>query len=262
MSQIYMLTAPRDKVHKRAIKEFIKNHDIHRWIIAKETGRGGYEHWQIRLDTCASFEELKSAFPTAHIEKSTVWCNYERKEGNFIQSDDTTDIRRCRFGKLRPNQQRIIQQLQRQSDRGITVVYDPCGGSGKSFLIRHLFETGRGCYVPPTISSVQGIIQYVASGYRGEPYILIDIPRSTKWNTQVLEGLEAIKDGLVYDTRYHAQMRDIWGVKVLVTTNTMPNLDALSIDRWQILDNQGNRLSLQTARNAAKKTVSTKPFEH
>lgn len=242
MGTIYMITAPRAQVHKRAWKEFIKKHDIHKWIIAKETGSGGYEHWQVRLDTSATFEELKSAFPTAHIEKSTVWSNYERKEGNFIQSDDTTDIRRCRFGTLRANQRRIIQHLRLQSDRGITVVYDPRGGSGKSFLIRHLYETGRGCYVPPTIGSVQGIIQYVASGYRGEPYILIDIPRSTKWNTQVLEGLEAIKDGLVYDTRYHAQMRDIWGVKVLVTTNTMPNLDALSADRWDILDADGKPL--------------------
>lgn len=243
MSQIYMITAPRDKVPKRAWKEFIKSHDIHKWIIAKETGAGGYEHWQVRFDTSATFEELKSAFPTAHIEKSTQWCNYERKEGNFIQSDDTTDIRRCRFGKLRPNQKRIIQQLRRQSDRGITVVFDPRGGSGKSFLIRHLFETGRGYYVPPTVSTVQGIIQYVASGYRGEPFILIDIPRSTKWSTQIFEGLEAIKDGLVYDTRYHAQMRDIWGVKVLVTTNTLPKLDALSADRWMILDAEGRKLN-------------------
>lgn len=243
MGQIYMIVAPRAQVHKRAWKEFIKKHDIHKWIVAKETGKDGYEHWQVRLDTSATFEELKSAFPTAHIEKSTQWCNYERKEGNFIQSDDTTDIRRCRFGILRSNQQRIIQHVRRQSDRSITVVFDPRGATGKTWLIRHLFETGRGFYVPPTVQTVQGIIQYVASGYRGEEFILIDIPRSTSWSKGLLEGLEALKDGLVYDTRYHAQMRDIWGVKVLVTTNTMPKLDALSADRWDILDADGKPLN-------------------
>ena len=243
MSQIYMITAARAKVHKRAWKEFIKKHDIHKWIIAKETGAGGYEHWQVRLDTCATFEELQSAFPTAHIEKSTQWCDYERKEGRFVQSGDNNLILGCRYGTLRENQKRILKSLRTQSDRGITLVYDPVGGCGKSWLIRHLFEVGEGLYVPPTVQNVQGIIQYVCSGYNGQRYILIDIPRSTKWSTGLYEGLEAIKDGLVYDVRYHAQMKDIWGVKVLVTTNTLPKLDALSKDRWTILDKDGRVLN-------------------
>lgn len=234
-----MITASRAQVHKRAIKNYLKTRDIHKWIVAIEKGKGGYEHWQIRLESSESFEQLQNYFRTAHIEKSTVWCDYERKEGRFIQSDDTISIRRCRFGKLRDHQRRIVSSLRRQSDRSITVVYDPIGNSGKSFLIRHLFETGRGYYVPPTVTTVQGIIQYVASGYRGQEFILVDIPRSTKWTDQIYEGLEALKDGLVYDTRYHAQMRDIWGVKVLVTTNTMPKLGALSKDRWTILDRDG-----------------------
>lgn len=245
MGQIYMIVAPRAQVHKRAWKEFIKKHDIHKWIVAKETGKDGYEHWQVRMETSATFEELKSAFPKAHIEKSTQWCNYERKEGNFIQSDDTTDIRRCRFGTLRPNQRRIVQHLRKQSDRGITVVFDPHGGTGKSFLCRHLYEIGHGYYVPPTIRTVQGIIQHVASGLSRERYILVDIPRSSTWSKELLEGLEALKDGLVYETRYHPMTRDIWGVKVLVMTNTMPKLDALSADRWDILDADGKPLKKQ-----------------
>lgn len=237
-----MITAPRSKIHKRVWKILIKNHDIHDWIIAKETGSGGYEHWQVRIRTNMTFEELQKALPSAHIEKSTVWCDYERKEGRYVQSGDNSLILSCRFGSLRENQKRILACLRRQSDRGITVVYDPRGNSGKSWLTRHLYEIGKGLYVPPTIQTVQGIIQYVASGYNGQEYILIDIPRSSKWTNGLYEGIEAIKDGLVYDTRYHAQMKDIWGVKVLVTTNTMPKLDKLSEDRWEILDANGQTL--------------------
>lgn len=242
MSQIYMLTAPRDKIHKRAWKEFIKNHDIHKWIIAKETGAGGYEHWQVRLDTCATFEELKSAFPQAHIEKSTQWCNYERKEGNYWSSSDNDSILSCRFGKLRKNQSRILEETIKSGDRTIVCCYDPNGNTGKSWLCRNLYEKGRGYYVPPTIGTTQGIIQFVASGIQQEEIVIIDIPRSSKWTTQLYEAIECIKDGLVYDTRYNAKHRDIWGVKVLVLTNTMPKLDALSIDRWKILDSEGNEI--------------------
>lgn len=243
MSQIYMLTAPRDKVHKRAWKEFIKNHDIHKWIIAKETGKGGYEHWQVRLSTSATFEELKSAFPQAHIEKSTQWCDYERKEGNYVSSEDNNSILSVRYGVLRRNQREIIRQVLRQSDRGVTVVFDPNGNTGKSWLVRYLYEKGRAFYVPPTVGSSQGIIQFVCSGYRGETIIVVDIPRTVQWSRQMYECIETIKDGLVYDTRYSAKMRDIYGVKVLVTTNTMPKLDNLSVDRWNILDAEGKPIN-------------------
>lgn len=242
MTKIFMITAPRDKVHKRAIKEFIKNHDIHKWIVAKETGAGGYEHWQIRLQTCASFEELKGAFPEAHIEESTEWSDYERKEGRYVCSEDNHFILSCRYGKFRENQNRIIREVYRQSDRGITVVYDPKGNSGKSWLCRKLIDTGCGYYVPPTCRDTRGIIQFVASGYRQQDIIIIDIPRSSKWSNELYEAVETIKDGLVYDTRYSAKFRIIWGVKVLILTNTKPQLDALSKDRWKILDANGRVL--------------------
>lgn len=256
MSEIYILTAPRDKVHKRAIKEFIKMHDVHKWIYAKETGQGGYEHWQIRFYTSASFDELKGAFPEAHIEQSTEWSDYERKEANFVSSEDTTDVLRCRYGKLRKNQRRILRQVYLQSDRGITVVYDPKGNTGKSFLSRYLYERNIGFYVPPTVRNTQGIIQYVASGYRGQPIIVIDIPRSSRWTSELYEGIEAIKDGLVYDTRYSAKMRDIWGVKILIMTNSKPMLSSLSADRWTILNEDGQQVQLTSGQETDTDTSS------
>lgn len=239
MSTIYMITAPRNRILKREWKEIIKTHDIHKWIIAKETGQGGYEHWQVRLATNLTFEQLKNIFPEAHIEQSTEWSDYERKEANYVCSEDTSDILRCRYGKLRENQRKILQQVYAQSDRGIHVVFDERGGSGKSFLCRWLFERNIGFYVPPTVRTTQGIIQFVASGYRGQRIIVIDIPRSSRWTNELYEGIEAIKDGLVYDTRYSAKMKDIWGVKILCLTNTRPKLSALSTDRWNILNAKG-----------------------
>lgn len=113
---------------------------------------------------------------------------------------------------------------------------DTKGNVGKSWLCGALYERGLACIVPPTIDTVTKMMQWVASGYRGEPYIVIDIPRSWKWSKELYTAVESIKDGLVYDTRYSAKMRNIRGVKVLCLTNETPKLDKLSVDRWVFFD--------------------------
>lgn len=243
-NKCYMLTIPRYPWVKAGLKAFIRGHDVHKWIIAKETGQGGYEHFQVRLVTNCGFECLKSAFPQAHIEEASEVFDYERKEGTYWCSNDTDSIRRCRFGEPRATQRAVLNRVRQQGDRGVTVWYSPRGNDGKSWLARHMYEKGTGFYVPPTIDTVKGIVQFIASGYNGEPYILIDIPRSWKWSEQLYTAIETIKDGMVYDTRYSAKMRNIWGVYVLVMTNTMPKLDKLSADRWRILNERGESVPM------------------
>ena len=235
MTETYMLTLPRE-VGKKAIKVMIEANDCKKWIVAKETGKNGYEHYQIRLQTSNDqfFHWVKDHMPKAHVEACTDTWEYERKEGQYWTSQDTALIRQSRFGKPNKQQENFLKMLKTQSDRQIDVIYDEKGGWGKSWLTRHLWETKQCYYVPPTVSSVQGLIQWVASGYDGEPIIIIDIPRSWKWSEPLYTAIESIKDGMVYDTRYSAKMRDIWGVKVVCMTNAMPKVDKLSADRWRI----------------------------
>lgn len=119
-------------------------------------------------------------------------------------------------------------------DRQILVIYDESGCHGKSWLVNHWYETKQAFYCPPTIDTVKGLIQWIASGYDGEPYIAIDIPRSWKWSEQLYVAIESIKDGLVYDTRYTSKLRNIRGVQIIVFCNEMPNVGKLSADRWLI----------------------------
>ncbi len=241
--QAWLLTVPRS-VPKKALRIMIEKNDSKKWIIGKERGSNGYEHWQIRIEASNPnfFEWCKIHIPTAHVEKAERGvdeCAYERKEGQFWSSADRPDVLRQRYGKLRPAQKRAIQALEATNDRQVVVWYDGGGNVGKSWLTGHLWETGQAYYVPPTVDTVKGMIQWVAScymdgGYR--PYVIIDIPRSWKWSDQLYTAIESIKDGLIYDTRYHARMINIRGVKVLVLTNTMPKIDKLSQDRWCICE--------------------------
>lgn len=233
---IWMMTLPRTGANKKLLKLFIEEKDIHKWVIGYETGRSGYKHFQVRLAWGGNFDELQEWFSDAHIEQGEDEWYYETKSGRFVSSDDTVDVRRCRFGRLRDNQKRVIDRLQLQSDRGVTVWLDRHGNIGKSFLTRWLIERRMAYYVPPTIDNAKQIIQYVCAGYQNQPIIVVDIPRSAKWNNSLYTAIEAIKDGVIYDTRYTAKMRDIWGAKILVLTNSEPQLDGLSRDRWDIID--------------------------
>lgn len=233
---IWMMTMPRSAANKRTLKLLIEEKDIHKWVIGYETGRSGYKHFQVRLSWDGTFDQIKEWFPDANIREGQDEWYYETKSGRFVSSDDTVDVRRCRFGTLRSNQQKIYDKLQLQSDRGITVWLDRTGNIGKSFFTRWLVERRMAYYVPPTIDNARAIIQYVCAGYQNQPIIVVDIPRTAKWNDGLYTAIEAIKDGIVYDTRYTAKMRDIWGVKILVLTNTEPKLGKLSRDRWDIID--------------------------
>lgn len=242
-----MITKPRNKdresIEEVKILQWILKRDVHKWIVAKERGTFGYDHWQIRVQCNLTFDEMKQEWgENAHIEEASDNYEYERKESNFICSEDNAARLSGRFGELRPNQRAILDRVDMQNDRQITVCCDHKGNNGKSWLCRYLYENGRAFYVPPTIKSAQGIIQHIASGYRGEEYVIIDIPRSTKWNTDLYVCMETIKDGLVYDTRYSARTRNIYGVKVLVMCNTKPNVAKLSADRWDLIDQEGRAL--------------------
>ena len=247
MSQTMMMTLPREResIEEVYLLQWMIDNDIHKWIIAKEVGNDGYKHWQVRLQCRHTFEQLKMEFPKAHIEEASDVYDYERKEGQYIRSDDNDYTLQARFGELRENQRMYLQNLETQNDRQIDVIVDNGrfgGNHGKTWLARHLYQSGKGFYVPPTIGNGKQIIQFVASGYRSEPIIVIDVARSTVWNSELYVALETIKDGMVYDTRYHHTQRDIHGVKVLVTCNRKPVLKYLSKDRWRLYDWRGERL--------------------
>lgn len=239
MTKIYMITAPRRRTEKEfvGIMKWLRDIDSHKWVVAAEVGRGGYEHWQVRVACSLKFDRVRADWGgVAHVEEASDTWEYERKGGLYWTSEDNAEIRKQRFGKLRPEQRMALDCLESTSDREILVWVTSEGNVGKSWLCGALYERGLALIVPPTIDTVKGMMQWVASGYKGEPYIVIDIPRSWKWNKELYTAIESIKDGLVYDTRYSAKMRNIRGVKIMCLTNESPKLDKLSIDRWVFYD--------------------------
>lgn len=239
-----MMTCPRKYVRAgRKWLEYFESIDCHKWIIALEHGRGGLEHWQIRfkargLDSKearkAFFDMWKVRVPEAHIEFTENWCDYERKEGCFVCSDDSRDVLGIRFGIPSKGQRELVWMARNQSDRQIDVWYDRTGNHGKSWLSIHLYEKGQALLVPRYCATAREISNFICSAYKGEGMVIIDIPRAGTIKRDLYEALEEIKDGVVSDPRYSGRTRNIRGVKVIVFTNKKLDEKQLSYDRWRL----------------------------
>lgn len=231
---------------KKLLNHILEQSDAKRYIIGIEKGKNGLEHYQIRL-SCSDpefFEHMKEWYPYAHIEKAeSESFEYERKEGRYWTSLDTTEIRKQRFGKPNRTQQAVLNALYRTNDREIVLWYSDKGNIGKSWLVGHLWEIGKAYYCQPQ-DTVKGMKQDIASDYMKHGWrdcIVVDLPRTWKWTKDLYCALESIKDGLIKDTRYNSDTINIKGVKVLVCSNTLPKFDNLSYDRWVVIENTIDR---------------------
>jgi len=239
-----MATIPRKYVKAgRRWLEYFESQDCHQWIIALEHGKGGLEHWQLRwkqrgIDTKEGkqnyFLAFKGKFPEAHLEFTENWCNYERKEGNFMCSDDTKEVLRVRFGCPNQLQRYIVHTARTQGIRQIDVWLDKNGNHGKTWASINLYERGRALLVPRYCCTSREISNFICSAYKGEEFIVIDIPRSSKPKPDLYEAMEEIKDGVVSDPRYSGRTRNIRGVKLIVFTNNPLDTKCLSPDRWRL----------------------------
>lgn len=235
----WIVTAPRNDTYKEgvALLRWFRATDTKDWVLGMETGATGYQHWQIRFTNSCDFESVQRAFGArAHIEKAKKKTGqYERKSGRYIASDDRRTNRIQRFGELRPWQKEALKRIQEQNDRQIMVIINPRGNEGKSWLLGALWERGLAHVL--YVESVASVIKDTASLYIDQGYrdiIVIDIPRTSKWTPEMYESLERIKDGLVRDPRYNNRTVNIRGVKIIVTTNYVPNVRKLTKDRWDV----------------------------
>lgn len=254
MTEIWMFTAPYKKGILKELTKCWKEYDGKKYIIGIEQGRTGYKHIQGRIKISANtdyelVERIRKGKVSRrkgskmfdrlsglgyHVEKTEQWGDYESKDGYFISSDDTEEIRAQRFGDFTDEQKEVLRLLESNNDREVTVWYDETGGVGKSWLTGALWERHKAHQVRMT-TSAEGIIKDVCSKMDKErrPIVIVDIPRSGKWTPQIYEAIEVIKDGLIDDPRYSSTAINIKGVKVLVMCNTKPKLDKLSKDRWK-----------------------------
>lgn len=213
------------------------------------------QHWQgrISLNVKHRMTEVKSLFegplakarwsPTSQRGKATF--NYVMKEdtrvsGPWNENNWKPPIVPEELKKpftLYKWQEEIIADCknEKENERIINVVVDKSGCIGKGFLRKYI-AFHKIAKTIPTTTKPETIMAW-ALKFPSRAYLL-DMPRGSGIKRDIIEmwrGLEQLKDGRAYETRYTPQDLEMpFAPHIWVMTNEKPDDKYLSMDRWRL----------------------------
>jgi len=257
---------------KELILSFLSKHGK-KWCSQLEQGdTTGYKHYQCRI-SLHNKKRLNTFFnmltdsglvihsnaisPTSSGATSDEiffeYCSKEhtRIEGPWTSKDKAKYIPRQYRGiedKLYPWQQGIKDICSTFDDRKINIIVDYKGCNGKSTIAHHLRLTMGGLCLP-ICNDGEKIIQSACNMLMGKNIrktvpIFIDLPRAMDKSRLygIYSAIEQIKSGWVYDVRNSWKEWDFDSPHIFVTTNTCPDEQMLSHDRWNIFTVKNHEL--------------------
>jgi len=221
------------------------------YIIGKEVGESkntphlqGYAEFKspMRLDS------LKKVNNRMHLENARgnrdenyTYCS---KEGNFVSNipRKNTIVDPLKDKPLYEWQTNVLNMLdQAPNDREIHWFWDADGNMGKTTLAKHLcikypknvlFVGGKGADIK------YSVFKFLENEENDLKICIFHFTRSVE-NYISYEALEAIKDGIFFNSKYESGMCVFNVCHVICLANFEPDKDKLSIDRWNIIDIQG-----------------------
>lgn len=214
------------------------------WIWGEEicptTGR---KHWHAYFESKnqVRFSTLKSQFGKCDIQKckGTPKQNFDyiSKDGKFKTNMKYKVQKPLKIIKdLYPWQQQIVDIVKQEpDDRTVYWVWSAEGCKGKTSLIKYLVVNHDALVVGGKVSDISNSLH----NYREEKeyypeLICINLARDAR--NLSYKGIEAVKDGLVTNTKYECRQHVFNSPHVIVFANNLPNFEMLSKDRWKIIN--------------------------
>lgn len=156
------------------------------------------------------------------------------KHGTFVDFviQDTREQKRQKLLEFdpRPWQQPILDMVSEPPhSRQILWVYDETGGTGKTYLSRHLIDKYDAFY------SNGGKTSDIAYAYNYEKIVIFDFTRDTE-NYVNYQCMEALKNGMISCNKYQSTIKKFDTPHVLIFANFLPADGKLSKDRLVVLE--------------------------
>lgn len=152
--------------------------------------------------------------------------------------DDKYVPRQFRMDMDRPFQRSIYAMSKDWDPRTIYCIINFRGNVGKSTLVGWMASQGESVFLPP-LNDFKDVSQFICSQVeaRGRDVvknIFIDFPRSIRQDKvyQFFAGIENLKNGIVFDTRYKGRTVMFDSPNIFIFMNTVPILEYMSVDRW------------------------------
>ena len=224
-----------------------------KWAYQKEKGDEGYVHGQGRISLVKKKRlcEMKALMDANdlsgyHLSQTSnevaksgdlfyVMKEDTRIAGPWTDSDEEKIMTKqlAKIKQLYPYQNSIVEYLKTWEDRKILCIVQPSGDVGKSGFCEYLEYHDLAYEIPP-MNDMQDIMQCVMSLDKKWKAFTIDMPKAMKKEklAPFFAGLESLKNGVAYDKRYSFKKRRMDRPHIIIFTNSMPDTDLLSADRW------------------------------
>lgn len=202
----------------------------------EEGGEVGYLHWQgvFSLKVKHRMNEVKNllGYNIMHLEPCQNWyasMTYTSKEESRVAGpwNEKTVLVKT-ITELRPWQIELEKEcLTEPDDRSIHWFYDRNGNNGKTVFAKYM--------------AVRHSATVLSSGKTADLAYICDSPRIVIFNLARsvedrfnYQALESIKDGMILSAKYESKMKLFNPPHVIVLANWLPDMEALSRDRWRI----------------------------
>lgn len=170
----------------------------------------------------ATMEDYASAFPTCFFKYPSAMREWFQMKRPKLQASIST---------LWKWQQDVVDMLQERPDnRKVYWFFDEVGGAGKTEFAKWLVEHRNAFYW------TNGKTADFAYAYNAQPIVVFDFTRTLEDHVNY-QVIESVKNGLLVSSKYQSCLKSFPTCWVLVFSNFMPKLTALSADRWVIVNN-------------------------
>lgn len=203
-----------------------------------------------RFRTKKRLTAINKEFPSTHWEtcknskKAIAYCSKEmsRKPDSTVYTNMKLAQPLKTLETLYDWQRDLEEMLLLPTDnRTINWYWEDKGNMGKTSFARYMVIKHDAFYICGSARDMKCGLASVVEKNNGwfPPIVILDIPRDCIGCSY--KGLEQVKNGIFYNTKYESGMVVFNPPHVLVLANEPPEEDKMSTDRWNIVEIQSHR---------------------
>jgi len=228
-----------------------------KYVFQEEQGESGTPHLQgyLCLKVKNRITALKKIFDTQihwevcrNVEDAIKYCQKEdTRVGLVYKHGFPVTVKVQEMCNLYEWQRELVNKLSVEADdRSIIWIYDPEGNNGKTSLLKYLVKT-IGC-IFTTGGKSSDVINLIFNNrkymeHSENTVVIYNLPRSKVDNrTIAYNALECVKDGCISNNKFECGSFICNSPHVVVFANCMPDVQALTIDRWVVYTIRYKRL--------------------